>query len=753
MSHPLDNLHGLSAVRFLVYSNLALKNLTGPGSAPTRQATTTKMTTMNPLFLCPITHEVMTDPVSDNDGISYERNAILEWLSRGNTTSPVSRRPLSPADLRPNLALRALIEESGGGSNAAADPQPTTVGQKPDPIHVSVSKVCGHPNTYHVQLSTPHVAGAVVPTEVIKVLDNSGSMSLSSVDETRNKTDAAIFSRSNLVEHSTATAIELTEAPHRLGVVVFNDNARAVLDSIPMDRTGKMVAKSILNQIRPGGGTNIWAGLHKALKAAEVSPCTNIAIILQTDGESDPSLNPPRGIPDTLRTWLDTHPETAARVSIHTIGYGFGRALDMPLLRQIAAIGKGTVSYIPDGSMVGTVFIHLMANLLSCAYRGVRIQVPEEAMTIPVGFLQGDQTRDFIVKTAEPTFTVSVSADGTDTVSVPVNSDLAETTSAFALAHDLFVSGITDALNRAEAAGSTDISATYDAIKVLEDGDPRITALLDDLCHADPAKGQIGRAVATRSNFERWGRHYIPAYLSGQQNQWPVNFRDAGSAIYGGPALRSLIALGDEKFVSIPPPTPTGSGSTISQANTSLAISATHSAAGPCFLGASLVSMADGSKKPCDQIRPGDRDAAGYVIRCVIKTEVPYADIVELGDGPGGFTLWHPVFVNGHWTHPADLGQVKRVTTDAIYNFVLDGPDDERPGVLIINGIMTCTMAHGFTGPVIGHPYFGRREPGSRNILDDLQAQDGWATGYITWANLRVTHDPTTGMINGMTPV
>jgi Mg-chelatase subunit ChlD len=726
------------------------------------------MTTMNPLFLCPITHEVMTDPVSDNDGISYERNAILEWLSRGNTTSPVSRRPLSPADLRPNLALRALIEESGGGSNAAADPQPTTttVGPKPDPIHVSVNRVRGHPNTYHVQLSTPHIQGATIPTEIIKVLDNSGSMSLSSVDETRNKTDAAIFSRSNLVEHSTATAIELTEAPHRLGVVVFNDNARIALDPTPMDRTGKMVAKSILNQIRPGGGTNIWAGLHKALKAAEVSPCTNIAIILQTDGESDPSLNPPRGIPDTLRTWLDTNPATAARVTIHTIGYGFGRALDMPLLRQIAAIGKGTVSYIPDGSMVGTVFIHMLANLLSCAYRGVRIQVPEEAMTIPVGFLQGDQTRDFIIKTAEPTFTVSVSADGVDTVSVPVNPDLAETTSAFALAHDLFVSGVTDALNRAEAAGSADISATYDAIKALEAGDPRITALLDDLCHADPAKGQIGKALATRSNFERWGRHYIPAYLSGQQNQWPVNFRDAGSAIYGGPALRALITLGDEKFVSIPPPTPTGNTSSyhgsggssgVSALAASSSIAATHSAAGPCFLGASLVSMYDGTRKSCDQIRPGDRVDGSYMIRCVIKTEVPYADIVELGDGPGGFTLWHPVFVAGRWEHPANLGTVKRVATDAIYNFVLDTYDDaspaERPGIMTINGIQTCTMAHGFTGPVIGHPYFGLREPGKRNILDDLQAQPGWATGYITWSNLRVSHDPATGMINGMSPV
>ena len=38
------------------------------------------------------------------------------------------------------------------------------------------------------------------------------------------------------------------------------------------------------------------------------------------------------------------------------VGYGYGKALDMPLLRELATIGNGTVNYIADGSMVGTVF-------------------------------------------------------------------------------------------------------------------------------------------------------------------------------------------------------------------------------------------------------------------------------------------------------------------------------------------------------------------------------------------------------------
>ena len=39
-------------------------------------------------FLCPITRELMTDPVIDRDGNSYERSAIENWV-RQHGTSPI----------------------------------------------------------------------------------------------------------------------------------------------------------------------------------------------------------------------------------------------------------------------------------------------------------------------------------------------------------------------------------------------------------------------------------------------------------------------------------------------------------------------------------------------------------------------------------------------------------------------------------------------------------------------------------------
>ena len=61
-------------------------------------------------YVCPITHEVMSDPVVTADGQSYERNAIEQWL-RHSTLSPLTNEPLAHLNLTPNMALRRLIRE------------------------------------------------------------------------------------------------------------------------------------------------------------------------------------------------------------------------------------------------------------------------------------------------------------------------------------------------------------------------------------------------------------------------------------------------------------------------------------------------------------------------------------------------------------------------------------------------------------------------------------------------------------------
>ncbi|KQJ98660.2 hypothetical protein BRADI_3g38610v3 [Brachypodium distachyon] len=60
-------------------------------------------------FLCPITLEIMTDPVIVASGQSYERRSIQRWLDSGERTCPKTRQPLAHLSLAPNYALKNLI--------------------------------------------------------------------------------------------------------------------------------------------------------------------------------------------------------------------------------------------------------------------------------------------------------------------------------------------------------------------------------------------------------------------------------------------------------------------------------------------------------------------------------------------------------------------------------------------------------------------------------------------------------------------
>lgn len=62
-------------------------------------------------FKCPITHDVMRDPVVTQDGHVYEREAIQEWFRRGHRSSPVTGMMLPNLALLPEVPLRRAIEE------------------------------------------------------------------------------------------------------------------------------------------------------------------------------------------------------------------------------------------------------------------------------------------------------------------------------------------------------------------------------------------------------------------------------------------------------------------------------------------------------------------------------------------------------------------------------------------------------------------------------------------------------------------
>lgn len=62
-------------------------------------------------FYCPISQEVMEDPVEISSGQTFERSAIEKWFAEGHTTCPLTNQMLTSKELRPNIILRRSIQE------------------------------------------------------------------------------------------------------------------------------------------------------------------------------------------------------------------------------------------------------------------------------------------------------------------------------------------------------------------------------------------------------------------------------------------------------------------------------------------------------------------------------------------------------------------------------------------------------------------------------------------------------------------
>mmetsp|Transcript_2878 Transcript_2878/g.4380 ORF Transcript_2878/g.4380 Transcript_2878/m.4380 type:complete len:177 (-) Transcript_2878:112-642(-) len=81
----------------------------GEGSQMNINSECTSSREYPPEFYCPISHEIMKDPVMCADGHTYERSHIAKWLSRHNT-SPITNEILRHNDLVTNFALKGIVE-------------------------------------------------------------------------------------------------------------------------------------------------------------------------------------------------------------------------------------------------------------------------------------------------------------------------------------------------------------------------------------------------------------------------------------------------------------------------------------------------------------------------------------------------------------------------------------------------------------------------------------------------------------------
>ncbi|KAK9272830.1 hypothetical protein L1049_003208 [Liquidambar formosana] len=62
-------------------------------------------------FRCPISLDLMKDPVTLSTGITYDRESIERWIEAGNQTCPVTNQVLRSFEQIPNHAIRKMIQD------------------------------------------------------------------------------------------------------------------------------------------------------------------------------------------------------------------------------------------------------------------------------------------------------------------------------------------------------------------------------------------------------------------------------------------------------------------------------------------------------------------------------------------------------------------------------------------------------------------------------------------------------------------
>jgi Mg-chelatase subunit ChlD len=341
-------------------------------------------------FLCPITQDLMQNPYVDQEGNTYEYEAILNWLKKDNT-SPLTRNLLSQDQLAPNRALKDSIDEwkvtkeSKKLRNVSDQMEIDTVEEvkeKKEEENDGVTRLnleaFGDYKDEFIAIALTPVSKSNIrnPANICCVIDVSGSMgtNVTLKDENQSKQESFGLNQLDLVKHSLKTIIHCLKDIDTLSLVTFSNNANKVLLPVKMNANGKLRANLAVDAMKCDSATNLWAGLQAGLEivVAEQNNSKdlnlNSAVFLFTDGE--PNVEPPKGHIATLLNYKSKH---NVLCDIHTFGYGY--KLDAKLLDEIAKVGNGTFNFIADVSMVATVFCNSLSNFLCNAMQNVHLEV------------------------------------------------------------------------------------------------------------------------------------------------------------------------------------------------------------------------------------------------------------------------------------------------------------------------------------------------------------------------------------------
>ena len=554
---------------------------------------------------CPITHDIMTDPVQGSDGKTYERQAIIRWL-QSHGTSPETRAIMNISSLKDNYAIKYLIEEynKNGGANITPELESPVIiddfeTQTPF-IDFKTSYFEGEKNgnqflAFNI-FENLDIDNYKIYNDIVLIIDRSGSMSQSvtSKDENGSLIEGG-FSAQDIVNHAAKTVVNTLNDNDRITIIAF-DNMIEIVGNVFLctNETNKKKICTNIDRITPRNQTDIWRALKKGFDCIRqrIDKSRNPMIMILTDGA--PNVSPARGEVETLKR---EKKESNINSPIYT--FGFGYSLKKELLYQMSKHGDGAFGHISDGGMIATVFNNFIGTIMSTICINFKLVFKfkdAKLMNILINIddpVKGDFTylvEDSTIKINICTMQLQQYKSILLNLKTSINNYLNDI-SCYLIYENKNETIQTEEINLTNVNKNSESSNNinnfndyyrYEMISLIKTAsdlrytncDPQstingfISKLKDDKdiekefqnnmieSLTDQISKSVSMKVGEQSYFNKWGEFYIEQLIRALNQQIKPNFKDNVCFQFGGEYFNNIVDKSSDIFDNMPPPKP-----------------------------------------------------------------------------------------------------------------------------------------------------------------------------------------------------
>ena len=166
---------------------------------------------------------------------------------------------------------------------------------------------------------------------IVFVIDHSGSMA---------ETSGGVI-KLELAKEAAMRSVELLMPSDRVGIIAFDDAASWVVPMTDLSNPDEVIRS--IGTLRPGGGTDILAGLQAMADILPREQTTAKHVILLTDGGANPA-----GIPELVTRLFQEN-----TITLTTVGVGRDAASFLP---DLAKLGGGRYHFAADPGAIPSIF-------------------------------------------------------------------------------------------------------------------------------------------------------------------------------------------------------------------------------------------------------------------------------------------------------------------------------------------------------------------------------------------------------------